>query len=274
MLKTLAQTACSLLLVGTVLFAKEVPIVKQIEIKLPYKEFSVIEFPFEIKAHDFTPFVSKVYIDTKQSTPKDDFAVPKMKGQAEQLNKKPAPKKITTIKKSNPMDVGAGKNFIKIYPRKTGSTELLIWGYKDYPIMLKIEIVDSNEADKYIKFIDYDRKTDLAEKYESAPHDRIIINLTKALYNNNVPSGYTLSTNKREVFGSGLKLVLTKQIDGKLYTGQEYMIENTSNKNTVLDTSMFRGQDGIYSITFSNDFIKPSEKTRMFVVKQRVRDEQ
>jgi len=51
-----------LLIVFSVLYlnAKNIPMVQNIEIYVPTKEWVVIELPFEIKAKNFTPFVYQI----------------------------------------------------------------------------------------------------------------------------------------------------------------------------------------------------------------------
>ena len=69
MLKILAQIACSSIFAVSIVTqaqAKDVPLVKQITFKIPLKEFSIIEFPFEIKSHDFSPFVSLATANSSQ----------------------------------------------------------------------------------------------------------------------------------------------------------------------------------------------------------------
>ena len=281
MLKTLVQIACSsTLLVPFVLSAKEVPIVKQLTILVPYKEFSVIEFPFEIKGSDFTPFVSVVKetdgVATENENP-SELVVPKLDIKNELPPGAPtAIKQIitpTSNGKKTPIDVTKGKNFIKLYPKKVGDTELIVWGYK-YPIMLKIKVTEEKDkADKLISFIDYDEQKQEANKFESSYHDKNVINITKALYNNELPKGYTEVIKQKEIISDSLKFLLIREYIGKQYSGQEYLVTNIGTQNIILDFDIFRGQKGLYGITFTHDILEPNKQTRLFIIKQRNADE-
>lgn len=281
MLKTLVRIACSsAVLVPLVLSAKEIPIVKQLTILVPYKEFSVIEFPFEIKGSDFTPFISVVketdgvVTENESST---DFSVPKLDTKNELPAGMPAAIKPIIAPSNNgkktPLEVTKGKNFIKLFPKKLGDTELIVWGYK-YPIMLKIKVIeDKDKADKLITFIDYDEQKQEANKFESSYHDKNVVNITKALYNNEIPKGYTEIIKQREIISDSLKFLLIREYQGKQYSGQEYLVTNIGSQNIILDFDIFRGQKGLYGITFTHDILEPNKQTRLFIIKQRNVDE-
>ena len=144
MLKILAQTACvSLALIATISIqnveAKDIPIVKKITLLMPLKEFSTVEFPFEIKSHDFTPFVSTSSSDEKDaiSLPNlpplngkeaQDFALPslddKKQGATSPSSKQQsAPAMPSSLGAKKPVEWQKGKNFFKFYPRKVGETQ-------------------------------------------------------------------------------------------------------------------------------------------------------
>ena len=46
----------------SILVAKEMPITQTMEIVIPYREFSILEFPFDLKDLKFSPFESKKII--------------------------------------------------------------------------------------------------------------------------------------------------------------------------------------------------------------------
>lgn len=282
MLKTLVRIACSsAVLVPFILNAKEVPIVKQLTVLVPYKEFSVIEFPFEIKGHDFTPFVSVVkemdgVLPENDSVP--DLVVPKLDTKNALPPGSPvAAKSIITPSnntKKTPLEVTKGKNFIKLFPKKVGDTELIVWGYSKFPIMLKIKVTEEKDrADKLITFVDYDEQKQEAGKFESSYHDKNVVNITKALYNNEVPKGYTEIIKQKEIISDTLKFILIREYQGKQYSGQEYLVTNIGTQNIILDYDIFRGQKGLYGVTFTHDILEPQKQTRLFIIKQRNVDE-
>jgi hypothetical protein len=264
-----------LIIVAVTSVAKDIPMVKEIGISVPYKEFSVIEFPFKVKDFSFTPFK---YMQKKKVGSKKDvdptYAVPSLNNKtsakakvAERLKKRLALKKA---KASSPINVVRGVNFFRLYPKKVGNTELIVWGYKDYPVMIELHVTkDVEKADKLIKFIDPQIDIKNANTFESAYHDKVVIAITKALYNNALPRGYKENTVKKEFYSNGLHIVLTKQFLGKRYMGEEYIVENQDSKTIILDSEMFE-KNGIYGVTFINNVLTPGKSTKLFIVREKV----
>jgi len=278
MLKILAQIVCSLLIFVTSSVAKDVPLVKNIDIYIPYKEFSVIEFPFEVKGYDFTPFVYTKSIGIKKDKSIDptSYKAPSLQPSVKSLSNR---KKVTKLvkqrlamkkaKNSSPINVAKGKNLFRLYPKKVGKTELLVWGYKKFPIMINLIITkDVTKANKLISFIDLSQDLKKAEDFESTYHDRVIVKITKALYANSLPRGYKEEITKKEFFSNTLHVVLIKRYLGRRYMGEEYIVINKNDKTISLDSKMFEG-NGIYGITFINNILSPGSSTRVFVVRER-----
>lgn len=286
MLKTLAQTVYSSVVIASLFAtcaqAKDVPLVKQITFQIPLKEFSIIEFPFEIKSHDFSPFVSLAsnnntsngtLISRNDNT--DEYALPSSDKtqQAQKPGTPPAPP-INSAKK--PIEWQKGKNFFKFYPRKAGETQLVVFGYEKFPIIINLKVVEDKEHadDRLLKFIDMNEHKEVAQKFESSTHDKVVINITKALYANEPIKGYEVATKQREFIDGSLRFRLIKAYQGKLYSGVEYLVTNLGAENIALDAEIFKAQKGIYGITFTHDILEPNSQTRLFIIKQRGEDEQ
>ena len=290
MLKILARTVCVNIAILAIVVvqsveAKDIPIVKKITLLMPLKEFTTIEFPFEIKGHDFTPFVS-ISSDEKEALTlpnlpplngkEQEFALPsldeKKQNQNASSSKQPnVPAMPSSSGAKKPVEWSKGKNFFKFYPRKVGETQVIIFGYEKYPIVINLKVVENKEGaeDSTYKFIDYDEHKEVASKFESANHDKIVVSITKALYNNEPPKGYDVNTKQGEFFNPPFRFRLIKEYQGKLYSGVEYLVTNEGAQNVSLDWDMFKGQKGVYGITFDKDVLIPKEQARLFVVKQR-----
>lgn len=292
MLKISARTAYSsiiaLALIASNVQAKDIPIVRKITFLLPLKEFSTIEFPFEIKSHDFTPFVSlsssnkdvsSDNIPTAQTEPQD-YALPNLDDKKNPLQAtKPsgasAPNLPPLNGRKKPIEWQKGGNFFKFYPRKVGETQLIVFGYEKYPIVINLKVVENNEdvQDSLYKFIDYEAKKDVAQKFESTNHEKIVVAITKALYNGEPPKGYEVISKQEEFTSGGLHFRSIKEFQGKNYSGVEYLMTNLTQYAINTDAEIFKGQKGIYGITFIHDIIEPGKGTRLFIVKQRGADD-
>ncbi len=267
-------------LFSNILFAKDMPISNKLKITIPYKSFVAFEFPFEIKDKDITPFV---YVKKKVKSKKvkknyDEYKKPSLNKTTnnDTLNLPKTPTKIQKkiiqkqkVKKIPPLSITVGKNIIKIYARELGHTELIIWGYKAYPIMLELEVVQNDKyANKYIKFLDYKTNENKAEIFESTYHERVLTKLIYALYNNKTPTGYKLKEDTKVFQLDFFKLVLIKELVGKRYIASEYLVANNSDKTLNLYEEMFSA-DGVYAISFENNNLNKHSNTRMFVVTRR-----
>ncbi|KIM08755.1 MAG: hypothetical protein KU29_03240 [Sulfurovum sp. FS06-10] len=292
MLKILARTVCVSFALAAIMVtqkaeAKDIPIVKKITLLMPLKEFSTVEFPFEIKSHDFTPFVSMSSSDEKDaiSLPnlpplngkeQQDFALPsldeKKQGATSPSSKQQnAPAMPSSLSPKKPVEWQKGKNFFKFYPRKLGETQLIVFGYEKFPIVINLKVVENKEGaeDSTYKFIDYEEHKEVASKFESTNHDKIVVSITKALYNNEPPKGYDVNTKQGEFYNPPFRFRLIKEYQGKLYSGIEYLVTNDGSQHVTLDWDMFKGQKGVYGITFDKDILSPKEQARLFIIKQR-----
>ena len=261
------------------LMAKEMPITQTMEIVIPYREFSILEFPFNIKDLKFAPFESKKII--KKSKKEDDILDKKLS--MPKLSKKPntninaLPPSIKSLKqrknpinffdkKPKPIQITKGKRYLQFYPLKAGKTELTVWGYK-YPLLIKLIVAEQGvEANKYIKFLDYDNEFEKQnDEFKRNSHEKICTKLIYYLYNNKIPKGFKVTSPYSINSDKNLKYVLVRSIQGKQYSGNEYHITNISGKNLNLLEPMFASKD-TYAVAIENRHLKSGESTKLFIV--------
>ncbi len=268
MLKTLV-----LIVFSISLFAKDIPIQRELTIEIPLNEYSIIEMPFKIISKDLTPFkrrekVENSKLDKKKNTKLEKVYVrpgtPK-KIKVTNLKTKKIPKKE---KKS--LDFQSSENILKFYPRKEGEIGIVLWGY-DYPIMLKIITKKELEyKEKYFKFYtpEMDKKDSI--KFENNYHERVLTKLLKALYKNTPPGGYKVETQSEEFVNNGINFSLNTTYAGQNYKGQIWNIENLSDKTINLYEEMFSRPD-VFLISFESNILKVGEATRLFVITKEIR---
>jgi len=283
MLKILVQIVFSFVIVSSV-GAREIPMVQNIKITIPFKSLSVIEFPFEIKDKRFTPFEYKKKKKKKGSKSgevnplEDEISLPQ--------SQKPSP--ITSIRSNNTKNgakgkgtkkitnfsVSWGKNFLQIFPKKIGTTQLIVWGYRKYPMLITLEVSnDKKKYQSYVKFTDFELEQDkLAKKtLKKMSHEKSCSRLIYHLYNDKVPTGYKLETVDEEYKDQNFVAVLSKQLVGKYYTAKEYRLQNMSDKSVILNEPMFSSEK-TYAVTIENRKLKAHESTRLFIVTPTIRD--
>ena len=236
--------------------AKEMPIMQNIEIYIPYREFFIAEFPFEIKDKKFSPFIYKAEVK-KEDPLKNKVKLPGLE------KKKKKKKNLFFLSRQKPFKATSGKNFVQIYPTKVGKTELTIWGYRKFPLMITFVVTKNKEiADKYIKFIDYEAEN---ETFKSSTHEKICKKLIYNLYNNITPRGYKNVSVYKKTDKGGLEMILIRELRGKRYRAMEFNIKNKKDKTIKLNEPMFASED-VYAVTIENRVLKPSEATRIFIV--------
>ena len=245
--------------------AKEIPLTQTITLYVPLKEFSVIEFPFEIKDKRFTPFISMVKKGDILASLKEEIEVPKM-GEAERTSSKKGRKGKKNVKKKkpSPINVETGKNNLQIYPKKVGHTEVIVWGHK-YPVIIKL-VVDNELGIKHYRFIDYDQQRDIAAKFESEPHVRVLEKLTVALFDEKPPKGYKNESFYSEYIEEQKKFVLVQTFFGKRYVGEEWRVTNVGKGSETIHPHQYLDH-GVYSVTPENNILNEGETTRMFLVR-------
>ena len=274
MLRILAAVVLSSLY----LFANDVPISKVETIEIEKGKWTIIEFPFKILGKDVTPFKRKILV-TKlvkdkplKSTTSVKSIAPTMIPKATIVNGKIQikNKKTTTNKKtSKSLKVLTSENIIKLYPRNSGKTEFIVWGY-DYPMVINIIVkdkIEDNDYNQHIKFIDYKIDKKVVAKFESNYHEKIIERLLTALYNKKAPKGYQKVIDN--VIQKDMTNHLTFSLDisfvGNNYIGQTWNVTNTSKTIINLYEEMF-AQSNVYMVSFENNILQSNETTRMFTI--------
>ncbi len=283
MLKTLVLTVFSLIVFVLPVSAKIMPLVQNLTVYIPVKQFSVLEFPFLIKEKRFTPFVYKVR-QSEEDSP--DFQDPlKNKIELPKLNNNGFTKQqvMTDVRKKlhlkqqvqkssqKPFTASWGKNFVQLYANTPGQTEVVIWGYSKYPILLTLVVTrDKTKADTYIKFVNYDKKFTANENFKHDTHEKICSKLIYFLYNNITPSGFKVQTQHKIYKSKNLQFILIKSIVGRFYSAIEYKVTNISGRKLKLNEPDFASND-TYAISIVNRDFKSGETTKMFVVTPTIR---
>jgi len=256
--------------VASSLFAVNLPIAPTTEIVVARGQWSTISFPFEIKHIEKSPFVTKAVVP--ENAPADAVV-----NSEALLNASSLPQPVKKGKKKaqeGPKNIvmKRTKKSIEIYPYKYGSTQLVVYGYKQ-PMHVNIIVKKKAGADHFT-FVDYGKKNryveEKADRFEMVSHEKVISKLIKYAYNNKVPPGYTQSRLSRSYSRNGMRFKLHKKIVGDRYQLNEWIVKNTAKGTVTLYEEMFY-IDGIYAIAFDNNRLKHGESTRMFVVQKRDR---
>jgi hypothetical protein len=246
-----------------------VPILESIELTIPIGEFSVIDFPFKIEGISSTSFMRDLNRTSKEV--KSSVQNVSEVKQPAQGNKTGSPTtKSETLPAQDSISINRGANTLTFFPREFGKLELLVWG-GDHPIM--IFVVVEKIGEKYYSF--YDPKADekSLNAYESLPHDRIMSELNKHLYNDTAPGGYKYKEVKGEPIAlNSFEASVGKILVGNRYQAEEWYLKNVTTKNLRIDPTLFY-TEGIYSITPERDYLKGGEATRLFVIRQAERKE-
>lgn len=239
--------------------AKDMAIQESLNITVPLKKTVILEFPFKIEVTK-TPFYTKKKKEKKEIK----IVTPSLDGNIQIKNpnfKEKKTQKSFSLKSSD--------NIINIFSKKEGKTEFTIWGYK-HPIIISLDVKkeDSETSfEKYYRFknIETDRKK--AIKFEAVPHERIVIKILKALYNNKVPKGYKVERASLKYQASGLNHTLEKRIVGYNYIGEVWAVRNIDKLPVNLYESKYLSNE-IYLVSFEADMLKRNEITRLFIVRE------
>lgn len=272
------------LLISGVSFAKDVPLMKTVTVNIPKGEYSILDFPFELKEIQTKAFSYKRTVKKKV-----EVLDAKINDVQEKitLNKKNEVSNEPKSVSGNALGLEKGLNVLTFRPQHFGSAEIIIWGYENFPIILKVEVVEPKEADKYIRFVEVvDNKKDVI-KFESSPHEKIIENIVKHLYDENYeskPAGYesivrnfsyevaVLGKDKKPI--GTLKNSLIREIIGRDYLGQVWNVnfvpdeKHKENTNIMLYEEMF-DEDGVYGVSLESYSINKENGTRVMVVRRR-----
>ncbi|RLA77443.1 MAG: hypothetical protein DRG78_17460 [Epsilonproteobacteria bacterium] len=293
-----SKILCLIVLSVVSVEAKEVPIMKTVTVNIPVKEYSILDFPFKVKDVQTKSFTyrAKVIHKVKKSELKN------IKKQGISLSrKKMDPKKSTkkAIKSNDVLGFERGVNVLTFKPKYTGFAEMIIWGYDGFPIILKVNVVEPNKADKYIKFIELIENKKNIIQFESSSHEKIIEKITQHLYDESYkskPSGYEsivrkdiydveVLNNKKEVVAI-VRNTLIREIIGRDYLGQVWNVNLVGFKKEILLGMMEKkfvvdeklelnlyeemfDEDGIFSVSLETYKITKDHGTRVMVVRRR-----
>lgn len=255
-------------------------------ISIPVKEYSIIEFPFIIKDIQFNAFTYKKMIQKKVPV-KKNIAIKNSGVKKITLSKKTKAKKLPTKGAKNLLGMTKGKNVITFKPKFKGYLEMIIWGHKDFPIILKIKVVDKKYGSQNIKFVNLTENRHAVIEFESSSHEKIIEKIVKHLYNkglNPKPSGYA-NVIRKEVYDvavmvgnkkiATLRNTLIREIVGRGYVGQVWNVNVLKNKEEIpkdfkihLYEDMFLS-DGVYAVSLETYDINIAHGTRVMIVRAR-----
>jgi len=242
-------------------FSAQLPINSKYEISIENGEFTVFEFPFDIKKTFKSGFLLQ----------KSAKEIQDMKDDENQIIIDPRTNKQTTHK-NEIIQIKQGKRSMTFLPKARGSFKLVIWGFK-YPIMFNIKVVDTKdkksemEIEYYYKFLDYSTNTKKATKFETDPHEKVIVKLIRATYNKKLPSGYKSSRSASEFADNFFNYTLNFSYTGKKYTSEEWLIENTTDQKIVLYEEQFT-KDNVFGVAFENNIVEAGKTTRMYIVRK------
>jgi hypothetical protein len=281
MLKISHLIVSSILLFGINLSAKDYPLERTINITLSNHSTTVLEFPFKIIDLQFDPFkritfISKNELKQNDEVESSDIKVPKItekrviNGQEVTVVKK-NPLAETPKKNTKPLHVKKSKdgNIIEIRPSQTGSTKAIVWGFKDYPVMLNIKVEKhTSDTNDYYKFIDYSTPEKELIAFEGQRHETVIKKLMLSGYLNETPKGYTKEILNSFEESDNYLLQLDSILVGKNYNLRAYTFLNTSNEDFKIEEKMFYQKGNVYAVSVEKlgRILKPNEKTRVFVV--------
>jgi hypothetical protein len=299
MFKILLQTVFSILSLSGILFAKEYPLERTINLTLSNHNTTVLEFPFKIADLRLDPFKRITYVtnmpvstqkdEVEEDTIKtDEIQVPKItetktiNGQTVTVIKKNPPKTTSSqssksgeSSKSKPIEIKKSKdgNIIEIRPNETGSTKAIVWGYKEYPIMININIAKNNsETNDYYKFVDFSKPKEDLVSFEGQKHETIIKKLLYNAYLEQIPKGYNKKIMSEFEEGEKYLLQLNSVLTGENYNLKSYTFVNTSEEDFKIDEKMFYQEGNVYAVSIEKlgRIIKPQEKTRVFIVLKKI----
>lgn len=260
------------------LYGADIPMSPTTEIIIKKGKFSAITFPFDIVSIDKSPFVSKesdnVEVGTQQEIQTDPVINSEQLVNSEKL---PAPGEVS-LKAKGPIAMKQDKRMISLFPNKLGTTELTIYGNKEYVMHVSVIVKDKSGADHF-NFVGnsgqrFSSVNEFEEgngedtkSFEMVEHEEVISKLIKYAYSNSTPDGYIAKNASNSYERAGLKFTLQKKTIGDSYELDTWIVKNVKQGKVNLYPEMFY-QDGIYSVSFINPRIEYGEATKMFIVRK------
>lgn len=281
MLRILVLTVFSVVFLN----AQDFPIERKVNLEISNYTTTILEFPFKIVDKKIDRFKIVKYKTEKELSEKkedEEVSVPKITTKKTKIvnGKKivvsepssAIAKKIMPTKKPVVINSSKDGNIIELTPNMTGSFKIIVWGYKYYPIMLNINIVEnSNEIDDYFNFIDYKTPKNEVVKFESQKHEKVIIELLRTAYKNLEKKGYeNILQNQITEDEKGYQIKLLNTLEGKKYKVSTYEYLNKLDEAIKLENEMFQKSNSYaVSIEKLSKILESNEKTRFFIVSKR-----
>lgn len=233
------------------LIAVEIPVTQVMNLDVSFGKFNIIEFPFKIKSIDKATFIPQKLLVRQESN-----------GEITDITKDGD--SISDVAE-DAVVITRGANTLTMFPKRYGALRMVVWGYK-FPVMLEVKTTKS-EYPKFYKLKDYKIDKKDAVTFENTSHEKVITKMMKYLFNKQTPKGFENRAKDLMYMSQGLKVIYTRAIVGQGYLGDEWIVENTTNKDITLYEEMFY-RDGIYAVSIENDKLSPGEKCRVFIIRR------
>ncbi|WP_457748579.1 hypothetical protein [Sulfurimonas sp.] len=291
----LIQIASSLLLIAATLIgssanAKDVPVLKSVTLEIPQGEYSILKFPFKITNLQLGEFRGHVKKKKKDSVALPNNGVKRINISKTNGANKPKVKNV----QPNILNLKRVDNILTFRPKIKGFIEIIVWGNKAFPMVLKINIVNKNKGDTDINFVQVLDKRDEVIKFESSAHEQVIERITRYLYNpvvNKKPRGYE-EVVRKDIYDVGIensdgkviarvRASLVKESVGRRYVGQVWnaniVPEFESGDETItipdgfyltLYPEMFDAP-GVFAVSLETYRITKKHGTRVMVVRRK-----
>lgn len=268
MFSRLKQIVSSLFIIlGVVsLSAKEIPISEEVQLTIPLGKFSVIEFPFKVTSKNITSFMVNKKIKISNNKNKNEKQLIQSENVlAANVQKKLRKHKKSSKKRDRYISIVQNVNGFTFFTKREGVLKMVIWGYK-HPILLTLK-VSKNNGYGFYQFIVPQSESKEVIKTEQGSHEKIINKLMVNLFNQTVPRGYKSDSQDIVYKSNGFTMRLNREIRGRRYLGQEWLLTNNSNDgNNIIHEESFY-QKGIFAVSLENNTIKKGESIRVFIVR-------
>lgn len=231
--------------------AKLVTMRTELSFPVTQEKYTVIEFPFEIKAElgEFEAVLTEEEANSLSET----------KGENQR----------------QPVSIAQKENKLIINSSLVGKIEAVIWGGQ-YPIVANIMVnpkKDKNLSHGYYVVREQDvyiRNGSKVKKLENNNHEKVIGIITAAMYKDLKPKGYERRNVKKSYKYKeyDIELVHDYSLEGDHYAGEKWEIIN---KNKTKPLNLYEEMfyvPGTYSISFFANPIGPGKSTSMYIVKK------
>jgi len=276
--------------IGVTVSAKDVPVLKTMTIEIPQGEYSILKFPFKITNLQLGEFKGHVKKKRKPAIVLPDNGVKRINISKKTGENNPKVKNSMT----NILNLKRVDNILTFRPKIKGSIEIIVWGNKDFPMVLKVNVVQKSHGDTDINFVQTVDSRQEVIKFESNPHEKVIERIMKYLYNpivNKKPRGYEEVVRKdiydvaiedeNNIVVARVRASLVKESIGKRYVGQVWNVnivpefENRNETVTIPDgfyltlyPEMFDAP-GVFAVSLETYRITKKHGTRVMVVRRK-----